>query len=65
LKIELKYGYISVIVGWGIYLVVIFNSFQNLLPIPEQYDWARQIAALIPVIAGHHVLAWRFHTRGN
>ncbi len=57
----MKVGIPSVVGGWIIYGVILLNSFQNQIPIPDEYAWIKQVIALIPVIAGHHVLAWRIY----
>jgi len=61
----LKYGIAAFIGGWVSYGVIVLNSLQNLVSVPEEYDWVKQVVAFIPVIIGHHALAWRYHTRNN
>lgn len=65
ISVMVKVGIGGAVVSWIIYGVILFNSYQNQIPIPPEYDWAKQIIAFIPVILGHHFLAYRYHTRDN
>jgi len=58
-----KKGILGALAGWVTYGFILINSYQNQIPIPVEYDWAKQIIALIPIILGHHYLAYRIHKK--
>ncbi len=55
----MKIGIPSVGGGWALFLYIVFNN--DAIKLPEEIEWAKQIIPIIPLIAGHHVLAWRIH----
>ena len=56
-----KIGVPSVLGGWGAYALMIYTNVEDYIALPEDIAWIKHIITLLPVIGGHHILAWRIH----
>jgi len=55
----MKRGIAGGALGWVAYFFIIANNIMALIEIPEEYDWAKQAIATIPLIIGHTYLGHR------
>lgn len=53
----MRIGIPSVSGGWIFFIYLLDTD----IILPEEIEWAKQIIPIIPLIVGHHVLAWRIH----
>ena len=58
-------GVPSAVGGWITYGIMIYTNVEDYIPLSDDLLWVKHVITLIPLIAGHHVLAWRIHGQNN